>query len=289
MAAVGRLYLKVGCFMKHENSPEQGLVIDAGGIATNYHDQGEGYPTLFIHGSGPGVTAWANWRLVLPVLATQMRVIAPDIVGFGYTQRPEGIRYGRQVWVKHLLDFIDALGLDKVNLVGNSFGGALALAMAVDHPERVNKLVLMGSVGVAFELTPGLDAVWGYEPSIANMRALLEVFAFNHDLVNDDLARMRYEASIRPGFQEAFASMFPAPRQAGIDKLTVPVDQLSALKNRTLIVHGHEDQVIPVANSHRLFELLENAELHVFRKCGHWVQIEHAERFASLLKGFLGS
>lgn len=273
--------------MTSSNSPEHGSIIDAGGISTNYHDMGEGYPTLFIHGSGPGVTAWANWRLVLPVLATQMRVIAPDIVGFGYTQRPDGIRYGRQVWVKHLLDFIDALGLDKVNLVGNSFGGALALAMAVDHPDRLNKLVLMGSAGVDFELTPGLNAVWGYEPSITKMKALLKVFAFNHELVNDDLARMRYEASIRPGFQEAFATMFPEPRQAGIDMLAVPVQQLSSLKNPTLILHGQEDQVIPVKNSHTLFELLENAELHVFRKCGHWVQIEYAERFASLLKGFL--
>ncbi|MBB1608997.1 MULTISPECIES: alpha/beta fold hydrolase [Pseudomonas] len=273
--------------MNIANSPEQGRTIEAGGISTNYHDMGEGHPTLFIHGSGPGVTAWANWRLVLPVLATQMRVIAPDIVGFGYTERPAGIRYGRQVWVKHLLDFIDALGLQKVNLVGNSFGGALALAMAAEHPQRVNKLVLMGSVGVDFELTAGLDAVWGYQPSIANMKALLEIFAFNHDLVNDDLARMRFEASVRPGFQEAFASMFPEPRQASIDKLAVPVEQLANIRHRTLILHGQEDRVIPVENSHKLFGLLENAELHVFRKCGHWVQIEHAERFASLLKGFL--
>ncbi|MCE1116787.1 MULTISPECIES: alpha/beta fold hydrolase [Pseudomonas] len=275
--------------MNNEVSPEHGLLIDAGGISTNYHDNGEGEPTLFIHGSGPGVTAWANWRLVLPVLARHMRVVAPDIVGFGFTQRPEGIRYGRQAWVRHLVDFIDALGLEKVNLVGNSFGGALALAMAAEHPQRVNKLVLMGSVGVDFPLTAGLDAVWGYEPSIASMKALLKVFAFNHDLVNDDLARMRYEASIRPGFQEAFASMFPPPRQAGIDQLALPVEQLATIRHRTLILHGQEDQVIPVANSHRLFGLLENAELHVFRKCGHWVQIEHAERFASLLKDFLGN
>ncbi|MDU9391343.1 alpha/beta fold hydrolase [Pseudomonas sp. zfem002] len=269
------------------NSPEHGLSIDAGGISTNYHDRGEGFATLFIHGSGPGVTAWANWRLVLPELATQMRVIAPDIVGFGYTERPAGITYGREVWVKHLVDFLDALGLEQVNLVGNSFGGALALAMAVEHPQRVKRLVLMGSVGVDFALTPGLDAVWGYQPSIANMKALLEVFAFNHDLVNDDLARMRYEASIRPGFQEAFAAMFPEPRQNGIDRLAIPAGQLATLKHPTLILHGQEDQVIPVENSHKLFAQLENAELHVFRKCGHWVQIEHAQRFAALLKDFL--
>lgn len=268
-------------------SPEHGLKINAGGIETNYHDMGVGFPTLLIHGSGPGVTAWANWRLVMPELAKSSRVIAPDIVGFGYTERPQGIEYGREVWLKHLLEFMDALDLQQVDLIGNSFGGALALFLATQYPERVRRIVLMGSVGVGFEITRGLDKVWGYEPSIENMSDVLKVFAYDRQLISDDLARMRYEASIRSGYQEAFSSMFPPPRQNGVDELTVCPERLSKLPHKTLIIHGKEDQVIPVSNSHKLLELIPEAELHVFKKCGHWVQIERASRFVDLVRGFL--
>lgn len=98
-------------------------------------------------------------------------------------------------------------------MVGNSFGGAIALRVATQHPDRVDRLVLMGSVGVPFSITEGLDAVWGYTPSVQNMRRLLDVFAYSRELVTDELAEVRYRASIQPGFQESFASMFPAPRQ----------------------------------------------------------------------------
>ena len=109
---------------------------------------------------------------------------------------------------------LDALGLDKVHVVGNSFGGSMALALAIAHPERVDRLVLMGAVGVPFEITPGLDAVWGYQPSLDAMgRLMRETFAYDASLVTDELVRMRYAASTRPGVQEAFAAMFPAPRQ----------------------------------------------------------------------------
>jgi 2-hydroxymuconate-semialdehyde hydrolase len=118
-----------------------------------------------LHGSGPGVSAWANWRGVLAALPAEFRLIAPDLAGFGYSEEPDDIEYSRECWLRQIVHFLDALSLEKVNLVGNSFGGSMALALAIAHPERVNKIVLMGSVGVPFELTPGLEAVWGYEPS----------------------------------------------------------------------------------------------------------------------------
>ncbi|HXZ18257.1 MAG TPA: alpha/beta hydrolase, partial [Roseiarcus sp.] len=196
-----------------EANPELANRIAAGGIATNYHDQGQGPSVLFIHGSGPGVSAWANWRLTIPTLSKTYRVIAPDMVGFGFTDRPKGAKYSKDLWVRQAIGLLDALGIDKVHVVGNSFGGAIALAMAIRHPERVGRLALMGSVGVPFQITPGLDAVWGYQASLEGMRKLLDIFAYDRSLVNDELAELRYQASIRPGFQEAFAAMFPAPRQ----------------------------------------------------------------------------
>jgi 2-hydroxymuconate-semialdehyde hydrolase len=270
-----------------QTNPEIGRSIMADGIRTNYHDVGDGPPVLLIHGSGPGVTAWANWRLTMPALAKQFRVIAPDIVGFGETARPQAFRYAMDAWVSHVLGLLDALGIGRAHVVGNSFGGALALSLAIRAPERVGKLVLMGSAGVPFPITEGLDAVWGYTPSIATMRALLDVFAFDRALVSDELAKLRYEASIRPGYQEAFSAMFPAPRQRWVDALASPEAAIRVLPNETLIVHGREDHVIPLASSLRLFELIPRAQLHVFGQCGHWTQIEHAERFNDLVSRHL--
>lgn len=268
------------------NNAEIGKFILANGIRTNYHDIGEGPPVLLIHGSGPGVTGWANWRLTIPALATRFRVLAPDIVGFGYTERPDDVQYNMGTWVDHLLGFMDALDIKQAHIVGNSFGGGLALAMAIRAPHRVRRLVLMGSAGIPFPITDGLNRVWGYEPSIESMRGLLEVFSYNRALMTEELAKMRYEASIRPGFQEAFSRMFPAPRQRGVDSLASPESAIRTLQHPTMIVHGREDRVIPLASSYKLFELLQHAQLHVFGECGHWTQIEHAARFNHMVSEF---
>ena len=145
-------------------SPKIGQSVVANGIRTNYLEAGSGDGTVvLIHGSGPGVTAYANWRLVLPALGEDFHVLAPDMVGFGYSDRPDDVEYNVQTWADQTVGFMDALGIKKAHLVGNSFGGAIALRIATQHPERVDQLVLMGSMGVDFPITEGLDAVWGYE------------------------------------------------------------------------------------------------------------------------------
>ena len=273
------------------SNPEIAQSVVAAGIRTNFHDVGSGHPVLLIHGSGAGVSAWVNWRLVMPVLAQQARVIAPDMVGFGFTDRLDlsqpGQRYDMDTWVRQAVGVLDALGIEKTDLVGNSFGGALALALSIRHPQRVRRLVLMGSVGVPFTLTPGLDAAWGYTPSLENMRKLLDVFAYDRSLVTDELARLRYEASIQPGFQESFAAMFPAPRQRWVDAMCSPESAIRALPHHTLVVHGRDDQVIPLSTSLTLSQWIVRSQLHVFGQCGHWTQIEHAARFARLVGDFL--
>jgi 2-hydroxymuconate-semialdehyde hydrolase len=261
--------------------------VPAAGIRTNVHDVGSGPPVLLIHGSGPGVSAWANWRLVMPELAKRSRVIAPDMVGFGFTERPAGQRYDMDTWVAQAVGLLDTLDIERTDLVGNSFGGALAMALTIRHPERVRRLVLMGSVGVPFDITPGLDAVWGYTPSFQAMRGLLDLFAYDRKLVSDELAQLRFEASIRPGFQESFAAMFPAPRQRWVDAMTSREASIRRIAHETLVIHGREDRVIPLANSLTLAQWIPRAQLHVYPHCGHWTQIEHAARFAELVGSFL--
>ena len=269
------------------SNPEIGRSIRTGAFDTNLHEYGTGSPVLMIHGSGPGVSAWANWRAVIPELARRRRVLAPDMLGFGYTQRPTPPEYNVSRWVGQVLDLMDALALDKADFVGNSFGGAIALALAIRAPTRVRRLVLMGSAGIRFPITPGLEAVWGYQPSLQNMRSLMDVFTHDRSLVTDDLARMRYEASIRPGVQDSFAAMFPPPRQRGVVALASREEDIRALPHPTLVLHGREDRVIPLSNSMTLAQWIPNSQLHVFGNCGHWTQIEHRDRFVGQVESFL--
>jgi len=273
--------------MTMTEKPEVGQSAEANGIRTNYLEAGSGTETvLLIHGSGPGVTSYANWRLVIPALAENFHVVAPDMVGFGYSDRPDDVEYGLQTWADQVVGLMDTLGIERAHLVGNSFGGAIALRVASQHPDRVGKLVLMGSMGVPFPITEGLERVWGYEASFENMRRVLDVFAYSRELVNDELAKVRYEGSIEPGFQEAFSSMFPAPRQRWVEAMTTPDEEIRKLPHRALIVHGREDQVIPVQTSLRLMELLDNGDLAVFSHCGHWSMIERTADFNRLVRDF---
>jgi 2-hydroxymuconate-semialdehyde hydrolase len=118
------------------------------------------------------------------------------------------------------------------------------------------------------------------------MRALLDVFAYNRALMTDDLARMRFEASTRPGVQEAYRAMFPAPRQRWIEAMASDEADIAALPHETLIFHGREDAVIPLSNALRFAELIPHSQLHVFSHCGHWTQIERAARFSRMVIDF---
>lgn len=269
-------------------NPEIGERVDVNGIGTNYIVAGQGEPLILIHGSGPGVTAFANWRGVIPDLSEHFRCYAPDTLGFGYTDFPSYIDgFDMDRWIAHLTGFMDKLGIKRAHFIGNSYGGALALALAVRHPERVGRMVLMGAAGVRFEVTDGLRKVWGYQPSIEAMRDLMTTFAFDPALVKDEIVRSRYEASVRPGAQEAFSSLFPEPRQRWLDALATDEDKLAALEHEVLIVHGREDVIVPHSVSERFHQLIPNSELHLFGQCGHWTQIEKRERFVALVTPFL--
>lgn len=270
-----------------QDNPEIGKTVLTGPVQTNYHDVGEGRPVLLLHGSGPGVSAWANWRLVLQGLAGEFRLLAPDLAGFGYSAAPADMSFTRQSWLDQIVAFLDALELERVHVIGNSFGGSMALALAIAHPQRVDRMILMGSVGVPFELTAGLDAVWGYQPSMENMRAIMRVFAYDQSLIGEALVQMRYDASRRPGVHEAYASMFPAPRQRWVDAMAHAEQDIRALRQPTLLIHGRDDQVIPLSTSLTLLQWIDDSQLHVFGRCGHWTQIEHAAAFQRIVAGFL--
>jgi 2-hydroxymuconate-semialdehyde hydrolase/2-hydroxy-6-oxo-octa-2,4-dienoate hydrolase len=262
--------------------------IDAGDIETSYLEAGSGDPVLMLHGSGPGVSGQANWQHNIPALSRRFRVLAPDIVGFGATERPDDIVYSLRTWTDHVWAFLDAHGIEKTAIVGNSLGGRIALQMATDSPERISRMVLMGSPGVGMKPTEGLAALRAYEPSHDAMRALLRnYFAVDPTLITDELVAIRYEASVADGAFEAYRAMFFDPRHKG-SELGITEDEVSRITTPALLVHGREDKVVPLAVSVTMLSLLPNADLHVFSHCGHWTQIERADEFSALVTDYLG-
>lgn len=261
--------------------------IDAAGVATTYLQAGSGRPILMLHGSGPGASALANWQHNIAALAHRFRVLAPDIVGFGGTERPDDIVYSLRTWTDHVWSFLDAHGIVQTSIVGNSLGGRIALQMATDRPDRVEKMVLMGAPGVGMTPTAGLAALRAYQPSHRAMRDLLRnYFAVDPTMITDELVDSRYRASIAGGAHEAYRAMFFDSRHAG-SQLGITESEARAIATPTLLVHGREDKVVPMDVSVTMVGLLPNADLHVFSACGHWTQIERADEFTALVADYL--
>jgi pimeloyl-ACP methyl ester carboxylesterase len=274
--------------MRHSSAQlfeRSGTIVDARGIATFCVDLGDGDPVMLLHGSGPGVSAWANWFGNIPALAERFRVLAPDLVGWGDTERPHAVEYGLRTWVDQCFGVLDALGIDRCSIVGNSLGGRLALAMAAWQPQRVPRMVLMGAAGPDLVPTPALIAGRSYEPSIENMdRLLREAFAFDPTIVDEELVRIRHEASVAPGAHDAYMTMFAQDVGANT---ALPNHEIAQIDVPTLVVHGREDAVVPVECGIQLSQLIPRADLLVFGQCGHWTQIEHRDRFNELVGSFL--
>jgi 2-hydroxy-6-oxo-octa-2,4-dienoate hydrolase len=256
---------------------------------THYLEAGDGAAVILLHGSGPGVCASTNWRRVIPTLADRARVLAPDMAGFGHTERKPEATYDIKHWVRHLLGFMDALGIEKASLVGNSFGGSLALAAAARFPDRFDRLILMGTPCDKFMMTPGLRAGWDYTPSREAMRATMTHFPFDPSFITDELVEERYQTSLIPGAQEGLRKLLAKPNDEGDTPLSgMPEAVVTTLVQPTLVLHGREDKVIPVEMGIKLARAIPNAELHMFGRCGHWVQAERFDAFVALARRHLG-
>lgn len=268
----------------------RGRTIQAAGFTTNYHDtgeQGDGLPVVMLHGSGAGVSAWENWHPVMPAFAQRFRVIAPDIVGFGLTERPQDTKFSIKVWVQHFTGLLDALGIARAHVVGNSFGGALALATAISNPQRIGKLVLMGTPAGEFERV-NKSSSWNYEPSPQTMRELLLGFPHDKSFVTDEMVQGRYAMSTHADSLDAYRKLFPKPDESKATTRVkgIPPQDLEKIPHPVLALHGREDSVVPMECGLRIATHCPNAELHVFGSCGHWVQIERREEFTRLAMDF---
>lgn len=256
----------------------------AEGELTHYHDLGEGTPILFLHGSGTGVTAAANWWLNLPQLSEHGRCIAIDSIGYGQTIAADDVEYGIKEWVRHAVRVLDALGVEKTWIVGNSLGGWLAFQFALDYPERLLGIVSMGTGGA--KLTKALKGHSNPNLSEEGIRETLELFVVNKDLVTDDLVKLRYQSALNDTATDRLKEVVAA-RDRDRTELPLDFERLAKLDIPVLLIHGMQDHVIPVSRTWEILNTIPHADAHVFSQCGHWSQVERADEFNEVVSSYI--
>jgi len=268
---------------------ECGRILDTAGGKSFVLDKGEGAAVVLLHGSGPGATAGVNWYRNIESLARNFRVIAPDFAGWGRSEWPADGAYSTRMWVEQVISVLDVLGIPKAHIVGNSLGARIGLNLASVEPARVGRLILMGGSSPSMGKSPGRSAVYRYEPSLDHMRSILrDLFAYDPEIVEEAMVERRYADSVRPGAQEEYVKITEAIVRDTSPGMFTP-DLVRGVKRPTLIIQGRDDRVVPLRCATELAELIDGAELHVFNRCGHWAQIEHAERFNALVTDFLNT
>lgn len=262
-------------------------LLDADGIRTHFWETGEGAPLVLIHGGGAGADAYGNWAGCLPLFAPRFRTIAYDMVGFGRSEALEpGFVYSQEARIRHLRSFLDVMGLERVALIGNSMGGATALGLAMQDPERVSRLILMGSGGLTHDFSPELRTILDYrEPDREGMERIARALTHPTFVVDDELVDYRYQLTLDESVMDAYRATMGWIREAG--GLYYDEKEIAAVTVPTLVVSGREDAVVPLDISLRFHQLLENSWLYVIPKCGHWAMIEHPDDFAGAASRFL--
>lgn len=259
----------------------------------HYNEAGEGEAVIMVHGSGAGATGWANFhRNIDAFVEAGYRVILMDCPGFGksdplVTAEPRFVINARAI--KALMDGLD---IDTAHLVGNSMGGGSALGFAVAYPERLGKMILMGSGGVGrtslFTPLPmeGIKLLFGVyrDPSLENLKKMLDVFVYEPKALTEELINLRHKSILaNPQHLENFLKSIDLSKfQMGDFTANLP-----DIKNPTLITWGRDDRFVPIDWSLKLLNGLPDARLHVFSQCGHWAQWEHADAFNRLVIDFL--
>lgn len=260
----------------------------------HYHEAGEGPPLLLVHGSGPGVSGWANFSGNLGLFARHFRTLVLDLPGFGRSHAVEGNPVVHAPGA--VLTFLDGLGLDRVAMVGNSLGGGVVARIAADQPDRVSRLVTLGGVGVPFFSASPPEGIvrlveFVEEPTRARLLAWMTSMVFDPAVLTEEFVETRWAAatdpealaSIRSIYNRQLLEFFRAITVANPDTLGM----LTRIQAPTLLTWGRDDRVTPLDGAIAPLRLIPRCELHVFPDCGHWAMIERKEEFESVVLSYL--
>jgi 2-hydroxy-6-oxonona-2,4-dienedioate hydrolase len=262
-----------------------------GGVL-RYHEAGEGPPLLMLHGSGPGVTGWRNFRGNLPVFAERFRCLVLEFPGFGVSEPTD--RHPMVAAPDAVIRFLDGLGLQQVDVIGNSMGGIVATQVAVTQPDRVRRMVTIGGVGRnLFSPGPGegikLLVEFTEDPTRERLVQWLNSMVYDPALVTEELIEERWKQATDPATLASARKMYGRgmlkARPAG--DTAPPWAMLHRIKAKTLITWGRDDRVSPLDMAIVPMRTIPDVELHVFPNCGHWAMIEQKDAWESVVLAFL--
>lgn len=270
-----------------EAVPEARYADVGGGITMHFHDVGEGENgvVLFIHGSGPGASGWSNFKGNYPFLAERgFRTLVPDTMGYGYSTKPEEGTFSLSEVAGQYKALLDHLGVERATLVGNSQGGAIAIAMALAYPSTVERLVLMAPGGLETRETymamDGIKAMIRvlYKEGISRetMRRVFSLQLHDESKVT--------EAIIEERFQIAETQH---PDNLARIQVTNQEERLSEIACPVLCFWGTEDRFCPSSGATKIAERCPRSRTMLISRCGHWVMVEYPSLFNHLTLAFL--
>lgn len=263
-------------------------------------EEGSGVPAILLHGASLGSSADVFRRNLKALAAGGIRAIAFDLPGFGLSDPTDDLsaKYKKTI----ILKVMDALKLDKAALIAHSASGNAAVAVALEHPDRVSHLIILGTGSLLPPLETGGTKVGGREgaaqarleermvksePTLADTRALLEANLFHHELITEEELQLRHQNSIGPCFAD-FVRRHAAGGEGGGGKASVPLWQrFDELKMPLLLIYGREDRGRAAERVELLRQRYPKLDLHIAEGCKHLVPWDAAELFHRLAVPFL--
>ena len=260
----------------------------------HYHEAGDGPPLLLLHGSGPGVSGWANFGNNLPVFAEHFRTLVLDFPGFGKSYPSENNPMFAAL--PAVLDFLDGLQIGPLPVLGNSMGGSIAARLAATSPDLVSRLVTIGGIGLSiFSPSPaeGIKLLVQFveDPTRERLTAWMESMVYDTRILTDEFVEMRWRTASDPAALADVRKLFNAQSLAAMGKPSAmaaeQVGLLTQIQAPTLITLGRDDRVTPLDSSLVALRFIKQCELHVFYDCGHWAMIERKDEFESVVLSYL--
>lgn len=272
---------------------ETSRYVDAAGVRVHYHEAGEGPVLLLVHGGAPGAYGWGNFGQNLDALSQHFRTIIVDLPGYGRSDKPDVTGDRNSFYAETFIAMLDTLGISSASVCGLATGGGAGIMMAVSHPDRVDRLILVSSMGGLPTFSPspteGQKVIQSYYtgegPTEEKMRNYLSVMMYDQDLITDDVVNDRYQASIDPEFMAKAPEGRGKRRGAGQGPpLWAMLENISA---PTLVVWGRDNRIQGYDNALFMLNRIPDVRLHLFGKTGLWVPFERAREFETLVAGFL--
>ncbi|MFD8339901.1 alpha/beta fold hydrolase [Streptomyces solisilvae] len=267
-------------------------LIDTADYQIQVNEAGEGHPLLLIHGTGPGATGWSNFEPTIRELSSSFRCIAVTMPGWGDSS-PQDLKTGRDQG-RAVLQLMDTMGIDRAAIVGNSMGGGVGMIMATRHPEKVSRLVMMGSgiwgvnVMAPSGLSEGMQRIFEtYEdPSPENFQKLVRTMCFDPSFATRELAEERSRNALsKPEHLQNWLDLMTGG--AGATGLLQAGQKMADSEVPTLVIHGRDDRTVHYEMALRAHSVIPDSRLLMFNRCGHWAQLEHAAEFNATVKHFL--